>query len=72
MKGINLQIQEFKENLSKVINESKLPIVIVQMTLGELTTQIDSIVVQALEAEHKAYEKDKEGDDANGEEICKD
>lgn len=72
MKGINLQIQEFKENLLNVINESKLPPAIVQMALGELTAQVDRITEQALEKERQAYEKTQEGEITDGQEICKD
>ena len=72
MKGVNLQIQEFKENLLSVINESKLPPVIVQMALGELTVQVDRITEQALEKERQVYEKTQEGEITDGEEICKD
>ena len=60
-KGINLQIQELKEKMTKVINEAKLPITINQMALFELSTQVNNLAAQTIEAERKAYEKSEEG-----------
>ncbi|HHV09966.1 MAG TPA: hypothetical protein GXX75_06790 [Clostridiales bacterium] len=62
MKGINLQIQELKENLTNVINESNLPITITQMALFELTSQVNSIAAQTIEAERKSHEEEAKKD----------
>lgn len=67
MKGINLQIQEFRDNLANVINESKIPITVKQMVLADATAHLTSIASQIIDAEQKAFEK--EGDEVNGEEI---
>ena len=81
--GINLHIQQFKEKLANVINDSKLPPTIVQMVLNEITAQVNILTAQAIEAEKKALaESDhvetsdeqqelKEGD-KDGKEIHKD
>lgn len=66
-KGINLAALEFKQNLASVINESGLPICIVQMTLNEVQTQISIQSERIIEAERKAWE---EGD-KHGKEIHK-
>ena len=67
-KGINLAALEFKQNLASVINESGLPICIVQMTLNEVQSQISIQSEMIIEAERKVWE---EGD-KHGKEICKD
>ena len=81
--GINLHIQQFKEKLANVINDSKLPPTIVQMVLNEITAQVNILTAQAIETEKKALaESDhvetsdeqqelKEGD-KDGKKICKD
>lgn len=56
--GINLQIQQFKEKLANDINEAKLPPTIVQMVLREMTSQVNELVAQAIEAERKEGDKD--------------
>ena len=67
-KGINLATLEFKQNLASVINESGLPICIVQMVLNELQTQISIQSRQIIKAETEEYEM---GDESDGKEICK-
>jgi len=62
-KGINLAALEFKQNLASVINESGLPICIVQMTLNEVQTQISIQSERIIETERKAWEEgDKHGE----------
>lgn len=58
-KGINLQIFELKEKLTKVINDSKLPITVTQMALFELSAQVNGVAMQEIEKERTAY---KEGE----------
>ncbi len=68
-KGLNLQIFEMKEKITKVINDSKMPIAITQMALFELSSQVNAIASQTIEAERKAHE---EGGKEDGKEIYKD
>jgi hypothetical protein len=65
--GINLQIQMLKENLTKVINDSKLPITITQMALFEITAQVNNVAAQQIQIERQAFEKAKE--EVNEDEI---
>jgi hypothetical protein len=68
-KGLNLQIFEMKEKITKVINESNMPITITQMALFEISAQVNGIAAQTIEAERKAFE---EGGKEDGEKIHKD
>jgi hypothetical protein len=67
-KGINLQIFEMKEKITKVINEANMPVTITQMALFELSAQVNGIAAQTIEEERKAFE---EGGKVDGEEIHK-
>jgi hypothetical protein len=69
--GINLQIQMLKENLTKVINDSKLPIAITQMALFELTAQVNNVAAQQIQIERQAFEKAQEEVKTDGKEIHK-
>ncbi len=72
-KGFNLQVNELKENITKVVNEANLPITTIQMALFELSTQAGNIAAQTIEVERKAYEETlKKGADKDGKEIRKD
>jgi hypothetical protein len=68
-KGINLRIQEAKEDIADVVNKSQLPPSILLMILGEFTAQIQVQNARMIELERKAYE---EGVKKDGEEIHKD
>lgn len=60
--GINLQIQTLKEQLAKIINESNLPPTIVQMVLFEISSQVNALAAQVIEAEKKEQEEgEKDG-----------
>lgn len=59
-KGINLQIEELKENLVKQINESNMPVVVIEMVLKELLTNATFVKQQQLEKEKQEYEQGKE------------
>jgi hypothetical protein len=61
-KGLNLQIFEMKEKITKVINESNMPITITQLALFEITSQVNSLAAQTIEAERKEFEEKKEGE----------
>lgn len=67
--GINLQIQMLKENLTKVINDSKLPITITQMALFEITAQVNNVAAQQIQIERQALEKAQEEVKEDGKEI---
>ncbi len=58
-KGPNLQIAEFKERLVTTINESNLPISIVQLALFEVSAQVNAAAAQAIEAERQAAKKEE-------------
>ncbi|QHQ61397.1 hypothetical protein Ana3638_11945 [Anaerocolumna sedimenticola] len=61
-KGFNLQIVELKENLAKVLNEAKMPTMVKQMALFEISSQVNQLVAQEIEAERKAWEEgEKDG-----------
>lgn len=68
-KGINLKIQELKDNISNTINESKLAPGIVIMIIADFMGQVQTQNAQAIEIERKAIEE-KEGV-KDGEEIHK-
>lgn len=56
-KGINLRIQECKENIAAAINNAKLPPGILQMILSEFATQVQMQNAQAIAQERKFYEE---------------
>lgn len=57
-KGINLRIQEAKEDIADVVNKSQLPPSILLMILGEFTTQIQVQNARMIELERKSYEEE--------------
>lgn len=57
-KGINLRIQEAKEDIAAAINKSQLPPGILLMILGEFTGQIKIQNTRMIEIERKAYEEE--------------
>ncbi len=63
MKGINLRISEFKDNLTNCINNSHLPPGIVQpiveLALNQLISQNTALIIQ----EKQAFEKEGEKQD---------
>ena len=68
IKGLNLRIQETKEDIAKAINKSQLPPGVLLMLLNEFTIQVQIQNARMIELERKSIE---EGD-KDGEEICKD
>ena len=68
-KGINLRIQEAKEDIAAAINKSQLPPGILLMILNEFAAQVQTQNAMAITQERKAYE---EGAKKDGEEIHKD
>jgi hypothetical protein len=67
-KGINLRIQECKEDIANVINASQLPPGIILMVLNEFVGQVQAQNIKMIETERKAYE---EGEKTDGKEIHK-
>lgn len=68
-KGINLLIQEAKEDIAGAINKSQLPPGILLMILNEFAAQVQTQNAMAIANERKVYE---EGVKKDGEEIHKD
>lgn len=68
-KGINLLIQEAKEDIAAVINKTQLPPGILLMILNEFVSQVQTQNAMAIANERKAYE---EGVKKDGKEIHKD
>jgi hypothetical protein len=56
-KGINLQIEELKQNIVKSINDSHMPITIANMILQGLLTESSMLQQQIISQEKQAYEK---------------
>lgn len=66
-KGINLRIQEAKEDIAAVINKTQLPPGILLMILNEFAWQVQRQNAYMIEIEKKALE---EGEKKDGKEIC--
>jgi len=61
-KGINLRIQETKEKIADVINESQLPPGITLMILNEFAGQVQRQNAYMIEIEKKALEEGEKKD----------
>ena len=61
-KGINLRIQETKEKIADVINESQLPPGITLMILNEFVSQVQRQNAYMIEIEKKALEEGEKKD----------
>ena len=61
-KGINLRIQETKENIADVINDSQLPPGITLMILNEFVGQVQRQNAYMIEIEKKALEEGEKKD----------
>jgi hypothetical protein len=57
-KGLNLMIQEAKEDIAATINKSQLPPGIMLMILNEFIGQTQVQNARMIEAERKAYEQE--------------
>nr|WP_308743197.1 hypothetical protein [uncultured Anaerocolumna sp.] len=68
-KGINLRIQELKEQIAIATNEAKLPPSVLQMIFNEFAVQMQVQNVEAIKAEKESYMKEGAKD---GKEIHKD
>ena len=68
-KGLNLRIQEAREDIASTINKTELPPGIVLMILNEFTLQTQAQNAQMIAAEKKKYEEEV---NKNGKEIHKD
>jgi len=68
MKGPNLQIAEFKQEISDLVNKSTLPFGVKQMALNEVLGAIINANAMSINAERKALEAE-EGVKEDGKEI---
>ena len=57
-KGLNLRIQEAKEDIAKAINKSQLPPGVLLMLLNEFTIQMQIQNARMIELERKDYEEE--------------
>ena len=62
VKGPNLQIAEFKQELGDLLNNSKLPYGAKLMILNEATMQVASLNAMSVEAERQEFEKEAKTD----------
>jgi hypothetical protein len=67
-KGLNLRIQEARQDIANTINKTKLPVGIVLYILQEFTTQAQAQNTQMIASEKQAYEEEVK---KNGKEIHK-
>lgn len=67
-KGLNLRIQEVKEEMANAINKSQLPPGILLMVLNEFTGQMQMQNTRMIEVEKRAFEEEVK---LNGKEIHK-
>ena len=56
-KGFNLQVEELKQNIIKVLNNSNMPIAITTMVLQELLYESNMVKQQVLTQEKSEYDK---------------
>ena len=56
-KAFSITLDEFKQNLISVINESKLPICIVELVIKDLYGELSRAAQQPLKIAKDAYEK---------------
>ena len=68
-KGVNLRIQEVKEDIAGTINKSQLPPGVLLMVLNEFTGQMQMQNARLIDAEKRAYEEEVK---KHGKEIHKD
>lgn len=57
VKGFNLKVFEFKENLIKIVNESDLPMITKNSIVKEISEQLNQVTNQSIQLEKKAYEE---------------
>ena len=56
-KGVNLQIEEFKNNILQVTNDSKMPISITKLVLYGIYNDVVIFTNKTLEDESKAFQE---------------
>lgn len=57
-KGFNLQVEELKENLVRTINDSKMPIVVIEYILQGMLTETSILKNHQVSKEKEQYEKE--------------
>lgn len=70
MIGINTQIINFKQEIANVINESNLPVTVVQIVLQTTLNEVNGLAEQVLMQEQKQKEKESESN-TKSERYCK-
>ena len=68
MKGINLQISEFRRSLMQVVNDSGMPVEITKMVLRELHDNASKASARAVYEEGIEY-KEEEASKEKGESV---
>lgn len=58
--SINLATQKFREDLTKLINSSGLPICNICMVLNEAKTAADNLLAMTIQSELEQKQKEKE------------
>ena len=58
--SINLATQNFREDLTKLINNSGLPICNICMVLNEAKTAADNLLAMTIQSERAQEQKEKE------------
>lgn len=62
--GINTKINQFKNNMVNVINESGMPPAVIKIVLENIINQIDIIEKTELEKEAKEQKEGEQGNDS--------
>lgn len=65
-KPVNLMLEETKEKLSKIINESGLPAFIVELIIRDIYNQVSFLKQKELEKSKKDYEESLKKEEKGG------
>ena len=65
-KPVNLMLEETKEKLSKIINESGLPAFIVELIIRDIYNQVSFLKQKELEKSKKDYEESLKKEEKRG------
>lgn len=65
-KPVNLMLEETKEKLSKIINESGLPVFIVELIIRDIYNQVSFLKQKELEKSKKDYEESLKKEEKGG------
>lgn len=59
-KGINMAITDFEIALTKVINESELPVAVIKLCLNNVLADVKRIEASVIQQEKDEYEQESE------------